>query len=127
MLTVLLRPCTLHWFAVAFAHYHGAIRWLEPCSMPLYETVSCNNHFVDKLQCGCMERMVRRTEDCNGGSRYRTHRTQAAYGGTCDETMSEQATCNTARSVECIVEPWGLWSACSVTCGAGAKHAHAPQ
>eukprot|EP00929_Paragymnodinium_shiwhaense_P046776 TRINITY_DN237_c0_g1_i2.p1 TRINITY_DN237_c0_g1~~TRINITY_DN237_c0_g1_i2.p1 ORF type:complete len:1626 (-),score=427.77 TRINITY_DN237_c0_g1_i2:188-5065(-) len=62
---------------------------------------------------------------CGGGqhSRYRQVMQASKNGGkACDANLAETQGCNQkpcVTSVDCVVGTWGLWSACSTSCGTG--------
>uniref|UniRef100_A0A7S2E114 Spondin-like TSP1 domain-containing protein n=2 Tax=Alexandrium andersonii TaxID=327968 RepID=A0A7S2E114_9DINO len=62
-------------------------------------------------------------KDCGGGQAFRTReiQSQSQHGGTCPgSSLKELKACNThSCSVDCVLEEWADWSACSVDCGQG--------
>uniref|UniRef100_A0A7S4VRZ9 Spondin-like TSP1 domain-containing protein n=1 Tax=Alexandrium monilatum TaxID=311494 RepID=A0A7S4VRZ9_9DINO len=64
-------------------------------------------------------------KECGGGQALRTRTMMAPprHGGSCpSSSLRELKACNVAPcSVDCQLEEWTAWSACSVNCGSGTK------
>jgi hypothetical protein len=64
------------------------------------------------------------SKTCGAGqqTRIRTVSKQNDFGGTNCPSLTETIACNAQPCpVDCAVSLWGIWSACSKTCGAGQK------
>lgn len=61
---------------------------------------------------------------CGGGSRTRTRTLFAtsAHGGEACPHMAETEPCSTHPcAIDCVLDDWGAWGGCSVTCGLGTR------
>lgn len=68
------------------------------------------------------------SETCGGGTQTRTRAilTPPANGGAACPALSEAQACNTQPcegepSVDCVVDVWSAWGACSAPCGGGTQ------
>ena len=65
------------------------------------------------------------SKSCGGGKTVRTRNVipggQSKYGGTCPQLLNESP-CNTkACAIDCEVNEWSSWSACTKSCGKGER------
>lgn len=90
----------------------------------LKEVRSCNEQPC-RVDCvvGAWGAWDRCSRDCGGGTQQRSRyiEVQPQSGGTvCPTNLIETRMCNLQPCPqECVLAPWGEWSACSATCGGG--------